>query len=294
MSILGVIKNRRSVRNFSARPLSAADGIAISAATGTGAVGPFGHVVRFSLLQPTKEKPDALNGLSGALGTYGFIKHAQAFVIGAVESGALSLCDFGYLMENAVLAAAEVGVGSCWLGGSFRPGPFGKVIRVRENESVPAVIALGYPAPRRKVMDKLIEMHHVDGNRRANGSSRFFEANDFSMPADPKDRSVTADLFAAVHCAPSSCNTQPWRIVHAGANVFHFYFTRNLRYSKKDRLIGNADLQLIDMGIAMRHFDAVASELNIDGAWRVVENTATLYVPSGSEYLVSWTPAMGS
>lgn len=290
MSVLLSMQNRRSVRNFQPRQIAESELGHIEMSLGGQGSGPFGNKVRFAMLHPTNDDPDALKGLGGALGTYGFIKQAQAFAVGAVGAGRLALCDYGYLLEAAVLAASSMGVGSCWLGGSFRPGPFGRAIAVREQESVPAVVAFGYPAARRPVVDKLIEMHHNDGNRRAAWESRFFDENDFEVPARAEHLGRVRDLFAAVHAAPSSCNTQPWRVVRAGGGLFHLYFARDQRYSKKDRLIGNADLQLIDMGIAMRHFEAVAHEQRVAGKWVVLEKTDTLNVAEGVEYLASWKP----
>lgn len=165
-------------------------------------VGPFGNHVRVALLRATQDHPDALKGLGGALGTYGFIKHAQAFVVGAVEKNTLALSDYGYVLERAVLMASSLEVGSCWLGGSFRPGPFGRAISMRGSESVPAVIALGYPAERRPVIDTLIELHHNAGTCRAAWSTRFFDEDDFQVPAEIQALGSAGDLFTAVHLAP--------------------------------------------------------------------------------------------
>lgn len=70
--------------------------------------------------------------------------------------------------------------------------------------------------------------------------------------------------------------------------MFHLFFARNQRYSKKDRLIGNADLQLIDMGIAMRHFEAMTQARGLCGAWVVLKTIRTANVPEGVDYFVSW------
>ena len=288
MNLLETMQNRRSIRSFESRLISESHVEQIASSLGETGIGPFGNEVRFALLHPSKECPEALKGLGGALGTYGFIKHVQAFAVGALKTGPLALCDVGYLLERAVLTASSLGVGSCWLGGSFRPGPFGKVISVRENETIPAVIALGYPGARRRVTDKLIEMHHSAGNQRAEWATRFFDENDFERPADIETLGMDRDLFSAVHVAPSSCNTQPWRIVRSGAGVFHLFFARDQRYSKKDRFIGNADLQLIDMGIAMCHFEEMARALNRAGKWEVLDAVDTLNVPDHVKYLVSW------
>lgn len=286
MSLIEAIERRKSVRVFKDEPLSGADTAQIKTAFMPPARGPFGNHLRAMLLHPTAENPEALSGLGGAVGTYGFIKNAQAFAVGAIQPGPHTLHDFGYLMEGVVLEAVQRGVGSCWLGGSFRPGPFGKALAVREKEFVPAVIALGYPGPRRRIADKLIEMHHNKANRRAEWDTLFYDGNSFATPT--RAEATGTVLLRAVHAAPSSCNTQPWRIVRDGDYCFHFFFQRNLHYSRKDHLIGNADLQLIDMGIAMRHFETAAQTCGIAGSWSTLTNPQTKHVPSAAEYLVSW------
>jgi nitroreductase len=289
MTLLEAIARRKSTRNFAKRPILEEKLDQLEKSLAEKSHGPFGNPVRFSVLRPSPQNPDALQGLGGAIGTYGFIKNAQAFVVGAVEPSQFALHDYGYLMEGAVLETEQLGLGSCWLGGSFRPGPFGRAIGVRENEFVPAVIALGYPEKDRRLMDRLIRLHHNKGNRRADWKTLFFDQDSFGCPTDPEAFGESAALLRAVHVAPSSCNTQPWRMVRAAPDCFHFFFARNQRYSQKDKLIGNADLQLIDMGIAMRHFDVASQEIGLPGGWSVLDTVETTGIPPGVVYLVSWS-----
>ncbi|MBN2685035.1 MAG: hypothetical protein JXR40_07135 [Pontiellaceae bacterium] len=286
MNILEAIECRTSVRNFKNEPLSASDLSGIKSALPDEECGPFGNRLRAAILHPTKDNPKAIDGLGGLLGTYGFIKNAQAYAVAALKPAPFALNDFGFLLEGAVLKATQLGIGSCWLGGSFRPGPFGVAINAQGDEFIPAVIAFGYPSPKPRIADKLIKMHHNKGNRRAAWETLFFHQNDFHIPADPANN-ISTTLLRAVHAAPSSCNTQPWRIAKED-HCFHFFFQRNSRYTKKDKLIGNADLQMIDMGIAMRHFEISARECKINGKWVLLENPHTKNVPENTNYLISW------
>jgi hypothetical protein len=47
----------------------------------------------------------------------------------------------------------------------------------------------------------------------------------------------------------------------------------------------HADLQRIDMGIAMCHFALSAAELGLTGGW---QSTPMLAPASGTEYILSW------
>lgn len=92
-----------------------------------------------------------------------------------------------------------------------------------------------------------------------------------------------------VRWGPSASNKQPWRIVHAG-DAWHFYLQRTSGYGKDSllgKLIGVEDVQRIDMGIAMCHFELSAKELGLAGIWQ--NNEPGIKKPDQStEYVVSW------
>ena len=92
-----------------------------------------------------------------------------------------------------------------------------------------------------------------------------------------------------VRLSPSAANLQPWRIIkEKNKDIFHFFIQRSRYYKKRlDRL----DLQFIDMGIALCHFDISSAELNLGGKWELLNNSFNLKnydFPSNVEYLVSW------
>jgi hypothetical protein len=47
------------------------------------------------------------------------------------------------------------------------------------------------------------------------------------------------------------------------------------------------DLQRVDMGIAMCHFELTAKELGIVGKWKI-SDPGSISVPQDTEYVVSW------
>ena len=67
------------------------------------------------------------------------------------------------------------------------------------------------------------------------------------------------DVFEAIRLAPSAVNKQPWRIVICG-NKVHFYEKRSKGYVNE---VG-WDIQKIDMGIALCHFEVMAKECGLD------------------------------
>lgn len=76
-----------------------------------------------------------------------------------------------------------------------------------------------------------------------------------------------------VRLAPSARNLQPWRVVKQG-NRFHFFMQRYKGYRELvvPFITGIADLQRVDMGIAMAHFDGSLKETGLSGRWDVLDS----------------------
>lgn len=244
--------------------------------------GPLATPVRFKLLAATHNDRHSLRGL----GTYGFIRGATGFIVGAVRPGEKNLEDFGYLMEVIILAATDLGLGTCWLGGSFTKSSFARQIEMEVGEIVPAVTATGYSAARSRY-SRFIR-RQVGADRRLPWERLFFhERSDTPLSLD------TAGPYAVplkmVRLAPSASNKQPWRIIQDG-NAWHFYLQRTPKYgpgSVTFDLLKLADLQRVDMGIAMCHFELTARELGLEGQW-VVMYPGLEHPEERMEYVVSW------
>ena len=89
------------------------------------------------------------------------------------------------------------------------------------------------------------------------------------------------DALETVRLAPSAVNKQPWRIVIAG-NKAHFYEKHD-----KGFVNDNYDLQKIDLGIALYHFE---SQLLSEGRKPVLsyENPG-IVAPEGTDYVATYT-----
>jgi len=56
------------------------------------------------------------------------------------------MLDMGIAMEHMVLAAAEQGLGTCWIGGQFDEPTVKRTLGIPDGVRVVALIPLGYPA----------------------------------------------------------------------------------------------------------------------------------------------------
>ncbi len=76
-----------------------------------------------------------------------FIKDAPLTIVGCAntESGNSSIVDTAIALQNMVIAAWVMGVGSCWLG-SFKEGDVKQLLNIPDNWKVVALVTFGYPA----------------------------------------------------------------------------------------------------------------------------------------------------
>ena len=261
-----IVRARYSCRTYQERPIDAGTRQALAAIAASLPPGPFGTSPRFQLVAATAEDRDALKGL----GTYGFIKGATGFLVGATGDPARGTEDYGYLMELLVLHATDLGLGTCWLGGSFTKSSFAAKIDARPGELVPAVAAVGHIAGRPRAFDPLIR-RFAQSDKRLPWQRLFFREA-FDRPLSHADAGAYALPLEMVRLGPSASNKQPWRIIRDG-DSWHFYLARTRGYGAGRLTKGflTADMQRLDMGIAMCHFALAARALGLQGHWSFAE-----------------------
>ena len=244
--------------------------------------GPFGGRHRFGLVAASDKDEKSLRGL----GTYGFIKNPPAFIVGAMAPASYDLENYGYLMEAIILYATSLDLGTCWLGGTFTKSSFARTMALSPGESMPAVTSVGeYANPER--IRQGIASRKAGSERRLPWESLFFDAT----PGAPLSREEAAEYaipLEAVRLGPSASNKQPWRIARHG-RFWRFYLQRTPGYREDliKRILDLCDLQRLDMGIAMCHFELTARESGLQGAW-VVEEDVDKTPQTLTEYIVSW------
>ncbi|MFC2064120.1 nitroreductase family protein [Chloroflexota bacterium] len=244
--------------------------------------GPFREHHRFNLIASGQGDDDILKGL----GTYGFIRNATGYLIGASQPGGKYLEDFGYLMEKYILAATAFGLGTCWLGGSFTRSRFSRKILLQSEEEIPAVAALGIILDPEKARNGLFRRIAESKDRRK--WETMFHMNTFDHPLDRVSAGNYARPLDMVRIGPSASNKQPWQIVFDGSN-YHFFLKRTPGYrdGKINKTLSISDLQRIDIGIAMCHFELTTSELGLKGSWQLMDHNIPIQ-DNQIEYSISW------
>lgn len=279
--VTDLIKQRYSCRTYEDVPIEEAKRKRLADFIDTLETGPFGAPVRFKLVAATEEDRRALRGL----GTYGTIRNPTGFILGTVGDGEKNLEDFGYRMEEVILFATSIELGTCWLGGFFTKSSFAKTMDVQKGWVMPCVAATGYIADQRGLIDRL--MRRGAGSARRKPWDELFFTDRFGVPLSKEAAGAHAEVIEMVRLAPSASNKQPWRVIKDG-ETWHFYLQRTPGYGKGlSAQFMAADLQRVDMGIAMSHFEFTANELELEGAWTFQE-PAIEKPDERTEYVASW------
>lgn len=260
MDIIEVIKERKSVRSYNGESLSAEMENKLQEAIAESS-DPFGGNVTIKL-----KTFDLRDGYKPS--TYGMIKGATNFFllgIGADEASALSA---GFRFEQVVLKARELGLGTCWIAATFKGSDFERGEKWPDGEELKIISPVGVPAKTR--MLEKVGRFALGSDKRKPFDQLFF-TDDFKRPLAAD--SHFGEALAMLRLAPSSTNSQPWRVLVDGDTV-HFY------YKPK------SPVSVLDCGIGMCHFYLTEKYLNRTGNFFKADEVPT--PPEDLKYLYSY------
>lgn len=236
----------------------------------------FGSQTRFEILDMNEIDPSQAK----QLGTYGFIKGTRQFLVGCFTPADYALENYAYLFELIVLKATEMGLGTCWLAGSFNKSGFAAAFVKNTEEHIPAVSPLGQIPKHRRLKEQMLRKA-FKAKTRFPWSKLFFEG-DFSTELTEEKAGPYKSILEMVRIGPSAANRQPWRIVKDVQNhAFHFYV-----YDPHESHPGWTQFRSLDLGIACAHFDLMCQELGFKGQWCFEKPQLT--TPPDVVYRFSW------
>lgn len=172
------------------------------------------------------------NAFAGFRKSYGMFSGVRNYVVLVENKNDLhSLEKLGYYGELLVLGATLLGLGTCWVGGSFdrKDCPF----EPEDGEEIVCVIPIGSVEPGLSGREKLI---HKFTHRKKKSIEEFYTAD--TVPPDWFMEGVLA-----AQKAPSAVNRQPVKFFYKDHSV--------------TAMVDNTDKQLmmVDFGIAKLHFE---------------------------------------
>jgi hypothetical protein len=282
--ITEIIQNRFSCRTYLEEPVEPEKKRQLRDFMEALQAGPLGTPLRFHLIAASEEDRKALAGL----GTYGFIKGASGFLVGAMCPGNKNLEDYGYCLEQIILLATDLGLGTCWLGGTFTRSSFAGKISATRSERIPSVVSIGPIANEEQARQAFLRQR-IGADSRLPWESLFFEGQ-FGKSLTRQKAGRYAVPLEMVRLGPSASNKQPWRVIQDG-RLFHFYLRRTNGYRQglATKLLRLEDIQRVDLGIAMCHFELTTRELGLHGQW-IIKEPGIAVPNNGMEYTITWVP----
>ena len=268
------VRKSRSVRSYEKRPLSQEDKECLLSDIDElcSEESPFPAKIHIQLLE-AKPGTD-----TEKLGTYGVIRGAKTFLGVTAENTETAPEAVGFTFEKLVLAATAMGLGTCWIAGTFNREQFAGAMDIGKDEIFPIVCPIGYPLTKKTLIDSVFRRMGKSDRRKPWGEL-FFE-NEFGNPLSEAQAGEYAFALEMLRLAPSAMNRQPWRVVHAGS-AFHFYREGNLtsKYA--------FDLPRLDAGIGACHFYLAARQHALAGEFKRLAETG-IAAPEDMKYLFSW------
>lgn len=269
-----VIRTRKSIRTYSGTDIEPEAKQLILDFMQSNSTGLFGNKVDLYWIDGDSDEFKDVK-----LGTYGIISGTKTFIAGKVGNSEKNFEDFGYCMEKLVLYCAQLNVGTCWMGGTYKRTAFSEAVDLQETEFIPAVTPVGYFGTKKRTIDKMFR--RVAGSDNRKPFDELFFSETFAQHVTEKEKEKFGFILEMVRLAPSASNKQPWRVV-VNENMLHFYLKRTPNYNKT---IIHADLQRVDMGIAIAHAELALNEKNIPHRW-IVSNPA-IELDDMTEYIAS-------
>lgn len=277
-----IIEERRSRRTYEKRPIDPQMVSSLEACCeALGSIeSPSGERAKFGIIDKmiSPDKPIQL-------GTYGLLKNPRYFLFGLIPESTHHYTSFGYLFEHLILKATELGLGTCWFG-YYHKNSFLEEIAPAAGEAVPAVSPVGYASARKSAYENIIQKKRQPMIRRPWTDLFFVDTFAQTLDREGAISDAYATALEMVRLAPSAGNLQPWRIV-AKTSPFEILFY--LDRSDAGRGYENRNLQALDIGIAMCHFDLAVRAAGITGTW-LPDDTDTPEPPPRTEFVIRWRP----
>ena len=176
----------------------------------------------------------------GFRNSYGLLRNVRNYVACVIEPSypdTYQRC--GYCAQQLVTLAVSLGLGTCYVGGSYNADLTSA--QLRAGEKIPFIIALGYEDKGKETLIAKVgkSLTHISKKQPAD-----ILASDVSLSDIQINRPLLYAGLEAMLCAPSSMNRQPVRVQYRQGEILA-------------KVGSGSNSDLIDLGIALFNFQAV-------------------------------------
>ncbi len=192
----------------------------------------------------------------GAIGHYGKIKGATAVIAFIGDNSDFHIQEkVGYTGEGIILEATSLRLGTCWVGGFFRPEVAALLAKIKKNEKVFAVTPIGFASEKISLEEKIMTGFGKTHKRKP--------LNELVKGLEEKQwPEWIKRALEAARLAPSAVNRQPWR----------FYVDNESITISVDNLKDTYNIpKRLDCGIAMLHIEIASLQYGIKGKWEFLK-----------------------
>ena len=140
------------------------------------------------------------------------------------------------------------------LAASLSRAAFEKAMAVKDGAVMPAASLVGYPAEKKSIRESLMRKGLKAYDLKP--FDQLFFKGDFKHPLPHTN--PWAKALEMARWAPSAANGQPWRAAVDGDSV-HFHEAKRMKESPP------GDIQKVDVGVALAHFDMTLEEEGVKG-----------------------------
>jgi len=141
--------------------------------------------------------------------SYGMFRGVRNYLVAVIDPTFPDAYErAGYFAEQFVIEALKLGIGTCFVGGTFSRQNVGA--RVEVYEKIPFVIPFGYPEDDKTPL--LAKMAMKFAHRKKMSPRDFFEGTDPEYAATRQEFKWLDVALEAVACSPSSLNKRPVRL----------------------------------------------------------------------------------
>ena len=250
MTFLSIIKKRKLVEEYEKKELSS-DKIKIfeeflkEIKTLLKNIG-----IKFVFIEDGWGKENILKNRVGYMGNL-ILAPSYIALFSEIKEG--YLLNTAYILEQIILKAVELNIGSCWLLMERDADGLKRDLEITVQEKLVAMVALGYPK---------MHMHYIDRGKGSRVSAHDFVFKDEWGKTICYEELKTTGIEKVLHSlslAPSWANFQPWGLIMHNDQVI-------LTVGGKD--ISGKHL-LLDAGVMMLYMENAFKEAGFPARWSI-------------------------
>ena len=250
MTFLSIVKRRKSVKEYEKKKLGPEEIKIFKKFLTEIRVLQKNIGIKFAFIEDGWEKENILKNRASYMGDL-ILAPNYIGLLSEIKEG--YLLNTAYVLEQIVLKAVELNIGSCWLFVEKDADSLKSELGIDAQEKMVAMVALGYPK---------IHIHHTEeGEDSRIGIHDFVFKDKWGKAVCYEDLKIAGveKVLHSLKLAPSWANFQPWRLIIHNDQIILTVGGEGV--SKKNLLL--------DAGVMMLYMENAFKEAGLSARWRI-------------------------